>query len=272
MEAATLSFAHLFWLALVQGATEFLPISSSGHLQLVSAWFADTSHSARLDVALHLGSLMAVLAALRAELWRLGRGAWASRRGQSGKAAREAGWLIAASLPILLLAALLVGLGWHNALRSVELVAWANLVFALPLYAADRWGRENRSWRDLGWGSAFLLGCAQSLALVPGASRAGLVLTAARLMGCARRDAVELSMLLAVPVILALAAGGALGLFWQGDSLAWREAGVGFALAAVFAFIAIRALLWMSERLTLLPFVLYRLALGAALLYFVYFV
>ena len=267
MDMGTVSLAHLFWLALVQGVTEFLPISSSGHLQLVSHWFAGASHGATLDLALHLGSLMAVLVYFRAQLLRLARGAWAGCRRQPTAASRDAGWLIAASLPILALAGLLFAFGWHDALRQPELVAWATIIFALPLYAADRWGGAERQWRALSWKSALFVGAAQSLALMPGASRAGLALTAARALGCARRDAVEMSMLLAVPVILALSAGGALNLALAGDALAWRAAGLGFALAGLFAFAAIHAMLWLSARLTLLPFVLYRLALGAGLLY-----
>jgi len=145
-------------------------------------------------------------------------------------------------------------------------VAWASIIFAIPLYLADRYGATHLKLRDLQMRPALLIGLAQILALIPGASRSGVTLMAARGLGFSREEAARFSMLLSMPVIFCFAMVGLLELVRDGDTTALSHAAIGAALAAVFAFLAIDLFMRMMRHISLLPFVIYRIGLGFALL------
>ena len=254
-------------LALVQGVTEFLPISSSAHLILVPALLGWPDQGLAFDVAVHVGSLAAVAVYLRRDLWDLARG-WVRSvllRGPPTPESRFAWMVLAATIPAGA-AGLLAGDAVERYLRAPIVIAAANLAFALPLLAADRWGAAARGERSLTCAEAVLIGCAQALALIPGASRSGVTITAGLALGLTPRAAARFSFLLAVPVIVL--AGGAEGfeLLAAPNAVDWTWFGTGALIAAVSAYGCMSAFLALAARVGLWPFAAYRILLGAALL------
>ena len=272
-----MGFDHLLLLAAIQGITEFIPVSSSGHLVLAheisGASGASLASGAvaqpMLDVALHFGTLLAVMIYFRRDVARLAQGGLDVLRHKKGAPRQAALTMTIATLPVLLAAALLMGLGAIDALRRAETVAWASIIFAVPLYVADRFGSNAKTLEHMAVKPAFILGLAQMLALIPGASRAGVTLMAARGLGFSREAAARYSMLMAMPVILAFACFGLLELVAMGRYDALGTALLGALLAALFAFATIDLFLKMTRHLSLLPFVIYRIGLGAAILIFI---
>jgi undecaprenyl-diphosphatase len=261
-----MGFSHLLLLAAIQGITEFIPVSSSGHLNLAHALTALDDHGVGMDVALHGGTLIAVIAYFRKETRGLLIGGTDILRRRDSDNAKAARLLIIATVPILLAAALVMASGLLEQLRSAEVIAWASIVFAVPLYLADRYGANGTTMAGLRARPALLIGLAQIFALIPGASRAGVTITAARALGMQREEAARFSMLLSMPVIFCFALLGLIELIVDGDTTALSQALLGAGLAAVFAFLTIDVFIRMTRRMSLLPFVLYRLVLGIALL------
>ena len=266
---------HLLLLAAIQGITEFIPVSSSGHLQLVHALTAYPDHGLMIDVALHAGTLLAVMAYFRRDVGLMLVGARDIIRRQPSAAAHLVQVLVIASLPVLLAGTVLVALDVTDALRKPEIVAWASIIFAIPLWFADR--RQGPVSRDIkkSEGSdpqsisprhALIIGLAQILALIPGASRAGVTITAGLFLGFDRTQAARFSMLLAMPVIAAFALVGLVDLVQAGALQALDTALVAALLAGLFAFATIHVFLKMTRMMGLLPFVIYRIGLGIGLL------
>ena len=258
---------HAIVLALVQGVTEFLPISSSAHLILVPAFLGWPDQGLAFDVAVHVGSLAAVAAYLRRDLRDLARG-WVRSvflRAPPGPESRLAWMLVVATIPVGA-AGLLAGEAVERHLRTPIVIAAANLAFALPLLAADRWGSAARGERSLTLADAVLIGGAQALALIPGASRSGVTITAGLALGLTPRAAARFSFLLAVPVISL--AGGAKGfeLLTAREAVDWTWFGLGALVAAASAYGCMSAFMALIARVGLWPFAAYRIVLGAALL------
>ena len=177
--------------------------------------------------------------------------------------------LIIATVPVVVVG-LLVRLALDDQLRDITVIAWATLGFAIVLYTADRLGFTIRRLEHMTGGSAIIIGLAQILALIPGTSRAGITMTAARALGYERRDSARFSMLLSIPTIVA--AGGLLGfeLYQSGDGRLTTDAALAAALAFAAALIAITLMMRWLARASFTPFVIYRILLGAALLALVY--
>ncbi len=262
---------QLLILAIIQGLTEFWPISSSAHLILVpnfvSGW---TDQGPLIDVAMHVGSLFAIIAYFHKEMRALMRGALALISGRMSTEARVLWYIIAASAPLLVIGFALLKSGYYDGLRSLEVIAWANLIFALLLLVIDERFPANRHIGNLRLRGAMFIGLAQVVALIPGASRAGVTMTAGRYLGMERPEAARFSMLLAIPSILGLGAGGALELYKQGGTASLEQGAVAAGLSFVAAFIAIWFMMALLKRMSMLPFVVYRLALGAFLFVIVY--
>ena len=266
-----MSMTQIFLLAIIQGVTEFLPISSSGHLNLLHGLTDLPDQGIIIDVAVHAGTLLAVMIYFRHDVLRLLHGGIEILSPQSSKKPSEnksaAIQIIIATLPILPVGALLVLTGWIDLLRDPKVVAWATIIFALPLFLADHFRQSNISVAATGWRGAAIIGCAQIFALIPGASRAGVTITAARTLGCTRQDAARFSMLLSIPVIVIFAGLGLMDLLVAGDLTLMGNAALAAVLAAATALVSIHLFMKMTAKLSLLPFVLYRLVLGASLLY-----
>jgi undecaprenyl-diphosphatase len=277
------------WLALVQGATEFLPISSSAHLVLMPRLFGWQDQGLAFDVAANTGTLVAVMLYFRAEVGRLTIGLlrWLRRpslealRGPTSKAdpgkdpgagqeeageARLAVQLLVATVPAALFG--LLAQGWiASAARDPLLIAGTSIGFGVLLWAADRYGARRRELGVLGWRDALLIGAAQALALIPGTSRSGVTMTAALLLGFDRTTAARFSFLLAIPIGLLAAGKTALD-----AALAGLPAGaaapmvLAFVVAALAALLVIAWLLAWLRRQTMTVFAVYRVALGLVIL------
>ena len=266
---------HLLLLAVIQGITEFIPVSSSGHLQLAHGLTAFPDHGLAVDVALHAGTLLAVMAYFYRDVGLMLAGARDIVRRQPSAPAHLVRVLVIASLPVLLAGATLVVLGVTDALRKPEIVAWASIVFAIPLWLADRRhatrssdikASEGGDVQTISPRHALIIGLAQMLALIPGASRAGVTIMAGLYLGFDRTQAARFSMLLAMPVIGAFALVGLVDLVQAGALEALGTALVAGLLAALFAFATIHVFLKMTRTIGLLPFVIYRIGLGIGLL------
>ncbi len=262
---------HLLLLAAIQGITEFVPVSSSGHLQLVHGLTAYPDHSLVIDVALHAGTLLAVMAYFHRDVRLMLMGARDLARRQASSSAHLMRVLAIASLPVLLAGAALVLSGATDRLRAPEIVAWASIVFAIPLWLADRKAppaaSETEPPTPVSSRQALLIGLAQMLALIPGASRAGVTIMAGLFLGFDRTQAARFSMLLAMPVIAAFALVGLVDLLQSGAYQALGTALFAAVLAGLFAFVTIHLFLRMTRRIGLLPFVIYRIGLGIGLLF-----
>ncbi len=256
-------------LAVLQGFTEFLPISSSAHLILLPLVVDWPDQGLVFDVAVHVGTLMAVMAYFRRELWRMSRD-WLSslaRRERVGESVMV-WYLLIGTLPVGV-CGLALGLLGGDWLRSAMVIAGATIVFALALWWSDRYGRGKRSEREIVWRDVLVIGAAQALALIPGTSRAGITITAGLALGLTREAAARFSFLLSIPAIV-LAGGYETMTAWSGaQAVAWDAMLVGALIAFGCAYATIHFFLKLVARVGLLPFVLYRLALGAILLIFV---
>ena len=266
-----MALLHLILVALVQGITEFLPVSSSGHLILVPLVTGYGDQGLAVDVAVHVGTLVAVVAYFRAEVALAAGGLADLARGRTGTpAARLAAGLVVATVPVMAIGFALEVTGAARAMRSVAVIGWAMLLFGLLLWWADR---RPESRRDDGWTlrHALVLGLWQAVALIPGTSRSGIVITGARALGYDRESAARLSMLMSIPTILA--AGLLLGIEAAGAPQPagfWRDLGLAAALAGVSAFAALALMMRLLRSVSFTPYVIYRVLLGAALLAWAY--
>ncbi len=264
-------FEQLLILAIVQGLTEFWPISSSAHLILVPNFISGWEDQGPLiDVAMHVGSLFAVIIYFHREMRALLRGALALLSGRRNAESRILLYLIAASIPLLVVGFALLKSGYYDSLRSLEVIAWANIIFALLLLVIDERFPTDRHIGNLRFRGAMFIGLAQVIALIPGASRAGVTMTAGRYLGMERPEAARFAMLLAVPSILGLGAGSALELYGAGGTASLQQGAIAAGLSFIAAFAAIWFMMWLLQRMSMLPFVVYRLALGAFLFVIVY--
>ncbi len=260
-----MELSHSIWLAVIQGLTEFLPISSSGHLILLPRLFGWPDQGLAFDVAVHLGTLLAVLVYFFDDLLQMAKDWFASWRGTHTTHSKLAWMLIWATLPVAIVGFLfddIVEL-W---LRHPIPIALATILFALVLWYADRYGKKIRSIDTMGWKDAMIIGCAQVLALIPGTSRSGITMTAGLIVGLQRDQAARFSFLLSIPVILLA------GVWETGELLQSRVAidhkllWLATIISALTAWLCIHTFLRFVQYFGMLPFVLYRIALGAVIL------
>ena len=272
------SLLPIIVLAIVQGVTEFLPISSSGHLVLTWEAFEQAGVASRagsaderltLDVAVHLGSLGAVILYFWRDVGRVARGGIRLLAGRETDDGRLFLYLVVATVP-LVVAGLLVAILFGSAWRSVEVVAWASLFFGALLWLADRTGMTISKLEHTTLGQALVIGLAQVLALIPGTSRSGIAMTAARALGFERSDAATISMLLAIPAILAASALFGYDIYRSGNVALQTEAVIAAVLALATALLAIAGMMAWLRRATFTPFAVYRILLGALLLYLIH--
>lgn len=255
----------LILIAALQGATEFLPVSSSGHLVLLPVITGGTDQGLTVDVAAHLGTLLAVLLYSRREFVSALIGLGDLLRARSATpSARLALCLLLASLPIAIAGALIKFSGLDAMLRSIAVVGWATLIFGILLYLVDRTAQESRRRSEWSLRDALIMGLWQSLALIPGSSRAGVTITGARLLGFHRHDAARLSMLMSAPAILGASLLSAPPLLANPELL--RESAIVAAIAFIAALLALRVMLTLLQRYSYTPYALYRVALGIALI------
>ncbi len=250
-------------LALVQALTEFLPISSSGHLALAGFFFGWDYQGLVMDLAVHLGTLVAVVLYFRDDLLRIARELLAVRPGRPLDAEQRLGL----GVGIATVPAALVGVsmsdGFAESLRHPLLIAATTAGFAVLLWWADAKHRGTRDEYTVGFGGALFAGAMQALALVPGVSRSGITMTAALMMGLSRTAAARYSFLMSIP-ITALATAHGVKEVITGESPVIAETFLAAAvLSGVFAFIVIHWFLRVVQAIGALPFVIYRLVFAA---------
>ena len=263
---AQLDILHIISLALIQGLTEFLPISSSAHLILPFQILGWPDQGLAFDTAVHLGSLIAVVWYFRIDLGHLISATLVSLvSGKTTQDSRLAINLLIGSLPIIPVGFLLKDLVEIN-LRSIAVIAITTISFGLVLWLADIKGRQTRTDLELTWRQALIIGVAQCFALIPGTSRSGVTMTAALFCGFTRESASRISFLLSIPAIAGAALLKTIDLVTGELSVDWLTLGLGYSLAAISAYACIRLFLNVINQLGFLPFVLYRLVLGGILL------
>ena len=265
-----MDYLHTIFLALIQGITEFLPISSSAHLILPFEILGWPDQGLAFDVAVHLGTLVAVIVYFWRDLMSLLKGLLQSFAGNHNEDGRLAINLLIASLPIVAIGLLLKSLV-EGELRSASVIAVSTVVFGLVLFWADYISRRERNDRDLTWTHALVIGFAQCLALIPGTSRSGITMTAALALGYTRQAASRISFLLSVPTILGASVLLLRDLIIIDTPVNWNQLGISMLVSGITAYLCIRFFLGFIDRIGFLPFVIYRLVLGIALGLFLYF-
>ncbi|CAM3366251.1 undecaprenyl-diphosphate phosphatase [Halomonas lysinitropha] len=262
-----MDWLQIIVLSIVQGLTEFLPISSSAHLILVPVFTDWNDQGLVFDVALHIGSLSAVVLYFRQELVGM-TASWC--RSVAGKGcnedARLAWWVILATIPVGL-----AGLTFQDTIegimRSPLVIAGGLIGFGLLLAYADWRRRGTRNEYQLSWQDALWIGLAQALALIPGTSRSGITMTAGLLLGLNREGAARFSFLLSIPVIVLAGGLEIVGLAVSGGPVDWGALIMGALLSGISAYLCIHLFLVFIKRIGMQPFVVYRLLLGAALIW-----
>lgn len=267
LELQGLDFFQVTILAVLQGATEFLPVSSSGHLILPSLLFAWHDQGLTFDVAVHVGTLFAVLIYFRDELQRLVFALILSVFQRKNSEDSKLAWmLLAATIPAGL-SGLLLASQVEQYSRSLILIGVTSIGFGLLLFVSDRFGSKQRTLADMNWKTALLIGFSQVLALIPGTSRSGVTMTAALFCNLDRAAAARFSFLLAIPIITASGLLRGIQLLQaETESVEWFVLLYAIFISAVVAYLCIRYFLQLIERFGFLPFVIYRVLLGIALI------
>ena len=255
-------------LAMVQGLTEFLPISSSAHLILAPLVTGYADQGLAFDVAVHVGTLAAVVGYFRREVIAIGGDffrSWINPAARSRDA--RLGWMIViATIPVGLFGLLMKSLV-ETDLRAPLVIAITTIGFGVLLLLADKLGRRSRDEYTIGWRDALIVGLFQAMAIIPGTSRSGATMTAGLFLGLTRKAASRFSFLISIPTIIM--SGGLLTLdLLQSDlPVEWGSIMLGVVLAFVTAYLCIHFFLQFIERIGMMPFVLYRFVLGAAILF-----
>lgn len=256
---------QMILLAAIQGFTEFLPVSSSAHLILPSALLGWDDQGLAFDVAVHLGSLMAAIIYFHNEIKKLLLSwIYSLSGGESSPESRLAWCIILSTIPAAL-AGLVFGDFIETHMRSIGVIAAATIIFGLTLGLSDYLGSKSQEMHKFTWKSAFFVGCAQAMALIPGASRSGVTITAALFLGFKRTVAVKFSFFMAIPIILLSGLYKAQQLGHQSD-ISWGDLTTGFLLSFIAAYICIHFFINLVNRIGMIPFVIYRLILGTFLL------
>lgn len=256
-------------LAIVQGITEFLPISSSGHLILIPAFTDWPDQGIATDVMVHVGSLVAVLVYFWRDVLKLLIGGLNLLRGRMSDDGRMAIYIVLATIPAVLFGLYLKKSGMSASLRTVEVIAWNAIIFGIVLYVADLIGKRVKTMENMTLTSAMLIGLSQALALIPGTSRSGITMSAARFLGFERAEAARFSFLLGIPAIAGAGVVTMLEFVEAGQSIPSDALWAAF-LTFFSAIAAIALLMAIVKRTSFLIFVLYRLALGLLLFALIY--
>ncbi len=262
-----MEWLQAIFLAVLQGVVEFLPISSSGHLVLVPAVLGWDDQGLGFDIAVHFGSLLAVLWYFHADVRRMAADWLASLRGAGTSADARLAWaLLVGTLP-LGVGGVIVGAWFSDSLRAPAVIAAATAGFGVLLWLADRYSSHARDEHSLTWTDVLAVGFGQALALIPGTSRSGITITVGLALGLSRAGAARFSFLLAIPAT-------ALASLWQlieftaaPQPVHWPVLGGATLVAAVTAYLTIRLFMRLIQSMGMLVFAIYRVVLAGVIVY-----
>ncbi|MDF1667987.1 MAG: undecaprenyl-diphosphate phosphatase [Roseovarius sp.] len=262
---------HLILVAAIQGLTEFLPVSSSGHLILLPHLTGLDDQGQAIDVAVHVGTLFAVILYFWSDVKLALSGLPRAMLGKiDTEGSKLAFLLVISSIPVVAFGLILKLTGLDEALRSITVIGWTMLIFGIVLYWADQAGSSERTTKDWDLRDAMVMGVWQAIALIPGTSRSGITLTGARFLGYARHDAARLAMLMSIPTIIesgALLAGESA---YNADIAVLRDGAIAAGFAFVAALLALALMMRLLRSISFTPYVIYRVALGLGLLVIAY--
>ena len=250
--------AEIIALSIIQGITEFLPVSSSAHLILVSKYFNFSNENLTLDISLHLGSLLAIVFYFRKEVLD-----FLNNKILFFK-------IILSSIPIMVLGFLLIKLNLIDYLRSYKIIGWCTIIFGVLLYFSDLIKVKKDISRDFKYSSALYVGFFQVLSLIPGVSRSGITITAARFLNFNRMDSAKISFLISIPTLSAVSLYNLQYLLIEKNFEISLLNFLGVFLSFVFSYITIKFFLQFLKKFSLLSFVIYRVILGSLILFYVY--
>ena len=247
-------------LSLIQGITEFLPISSQSHLILTSKLLGMSDQGLSFDIALHAGSLLAILIYYRKEVTKI--------MSISDEGIQYLKLIIIGSIPLPIIGLLFVDIVSEN-LRTINTIAFMTIVFALLLYFAERRNHENKnSFVTLSFFTIIFIGFMQTLAIMPGVSRSGIVITAALLLNYSREDSIKIAFLLSIPAIFMATVYQSMQLYEAGDTEILNKHLLGMILSFIFSYITIHLFISTINKISFTPYIVYRIALGSLLLTF----
>lgn len=262
---------HLIILALVQGITEFLPISSSGHLVITHTLLGQNvadlcwEQNRVMDVAVHIGTLFSVLVYFRKDVLEMVTGFYNVKSAGFQKSS----FILIGSIPVIIVGFILSAIE-PSFLCLLEITAWTTLIFGIVLWVADKKGSTDKTLDNMSVKDSLLIGLAQCLALIPGTSRSGITMTAARTLGYSRTEAAHFSMLLAIIAISGAGFLGILDIMESDDMRLGMDAIIAAFLAFLSGWIAIAVMMEWLKRATFTPFAIYRIILGIGLLGLIY--
>lgn len=261
-----MTILHLFILSLIQGLTEFLPVSSSGHLVLLPHLFGWQNQGFEMDVALHVGTLTAVLIYFWVDVWQMITHFMRYCFGGFQKAnfndqVRLAFSLVIATLPAVVFGFLLKKMGLDD-IRQITVIAATSIIFALVLFAADHFSPQKKDLRHMTLGRGLLIGFGQAIALIPGVSRSGICISAGLALGFTRVAAARFAFLMSIPSILGAATLTAYDAIKEDSPIIWGDIGLGILFSSLAGLAAIHFMLKFLANHTLTIFVVYRIILG----------
>ena len=245
-------------LAIIQGITEFLPVSSSSHLILISNYINFNNQNLSIDVSLHIGSFLAVITYFFKDIINFFRDKKLFYK------------ILLSSFPVMVIGYVLVKYNFIDTLRNIELIAWTTIIFGILLYIADKFKLQKKINNDLNYKSAIFIGFFQVLSLIPGVSRSGITITAARFLKFERYDSAKISFLLSIPTLGAVSIFGVNNLI-NSESFEFSFLNLlSITLSFMFSLITIKFFLSFIQKFSLKIFVIYRIFLGLILLYLSY--
>ena len=248
---------EIFILSIIQGVSEFLPISSSSHLIIISTLFEFKSSSLLIDISLHLGSLFAIIFFYRTDIFNF----------QNSK--KFISLIVFGSLPLIIVGFILYITDLINIFRDVKIIAWTTIIFAILLFFADRTKFELSIEKNLSLKSIYIIGLFQILSLIPGISRAGIVITGARFLKFNRTDSAKISFLLSIPALCGASVLSLNDILKQDTELNYLAI-LAIIFSFLFSFITVKFFLEFIKKFTMNIFVIYRILLGLFLLFLVY--
>lgn len=249
---------EIFVLSIIQGITEFLPISSSSHLILISKYLNFNNQSLSIDVSLHIGSFFAVLVFFKKDIYKIFKEKFLLYK------------IIISSMPVVFLGYLLVKLNLIDYLRNIKIIGWTTIVFGILLYISDKFKNTKNISNDFSFKTALIIGFFQVLSLVPGVSRSGITITAGRFLEFERVEAAKISFLLSIPTLAAISFFGINNLIKSGDLNFSLINFLSIFLSFIFSLITIRYFLKYIKNFSLNVFVIYRILLGLIILFLAY--